>query len=97
MVTLNAYGSILPDKIEEALAACATVRQHSILEPGCERYDFFQHPFDGTRIVFVEEWTSKAHLDTHFEQPAFAEFMQAMTPLFAAPPEIRIFESTLVE
>ena len=97
MVVLTAYATVLPDQIETALEACRSIREVSISEPGCERYDFFQNPFEGTRIVFVEEWTSKEDLDTHFQQPAFAGFMQTITPLLAAPPEIRIFESTLLD
>ncbi len=97
MVLLTAYATVLPDQIETALEACRLIREVSVTEPGCERYDFFQNPFEGTRMVFVEEWTSKAHLDIHFQQPAFAEFMQTMTPLLASPPEIRIFDSTLLD
>ncbi len=96
MVVLTAYGTVLPDKVDAAIDACRTVRSHSVKEPGCERYDFFQSPDDATKIVFVEEWTSKAHLDTHFEQDAFKEFFAAMSSCFAAAPEIKIFEATPV-
>jgi quinol monooxygenase YgiN len=95
MVVLTAYATLLPEQVSQALEACRTVRRHSVLEPGCERYDFFQSPDDPTRITFVEEWTSKAALDTHFQQPAFNEFFAALGPLLRSQPEIRIFESTL--
>lgn len=97
MVVLTAYATLLPDKVEQALEACRTVRGHSVLEPGCERYDFFQSPDDETKIVFVEEWTTKAHLDTHFQQDAFNVFFAAIGGLVQAPPQIRMFESSLYE
>ena len=95
MVVLTAYAHLLPDKVDVAIEACRVVRSQSVLEPGCERYDFFQSSDDPTKVVFVEEWTSKAHLDTHFQQPAFNDFFAVMGPCLVGPPEIRIFESTL--
>ena len=97
MVVLTAYATLLPDQVEQALEACRTVRGHSVLEAGCERYDFFQSPDDETKIVFVEEWTTKAHLDTHFQQDAFNVFFTAFGGFVQAAPVIRIFESTLYE
>jgi len=95
MVVLTAYVSLLPDMIEPALEACRTVRGHSIQEPGCERYDFFQSPDDATKVVFVEEWTTKDHLDTHFQQAAFKEFVVAMDGYIVNPSDLRIFEAIL--
>jgi len=95
MVLLTAYATILPDKVDTALEACRVVRGHSVQEPGCERYDFFQSPDDPAKIVFVEEWSTKSALDVHFQQPAFNEFFAALGPCLASQPEIRIFESTL--
>lgn len=92
---LTAYVSLLPDRVEDALAACRVVRGLSQKEPGCERYDFFQSPDDVARIVFVEEWTTRHDLEVHFQQAAFKEFFATMQPLMSGPPEIRIFESTL--
>lgn len=94
MVVLTAYVSVLPDKIPAALEACRKVRQPSLAEPGCEKYDFFQSPDDPTSIVFVEEWASKQHLDTHFEQTAFKDFFASLSEYLQKPPDIRIFEAT---
>ncbi len=96
MTVLTAYASLKPDQIDTALAACRTVRALSVTEPGCDRYDFYQSPDDATRLVFVEEWTTKADLDLHFLQPAFLEFIAALTPLLQSPPEMRIFEASLM-
>ncbi len=97
MVVLIAYVQVQPDRIAEAIAACTEVRGLSVLEPGCDRYDFFQSPEDATRIVFVEEWDSKAALDLHFLQPAFLNFVATINPWLETASEIRIFESALLE
>jgi quinol monooxygenase YgiN len=96
MVILHAYFSLLPNRVEESLEACRTVREASVTEPGCERYDFFQSPDHATKLVFVEEWTSKADLDTHFLQSAFLNFRDTMESNIAAPTEVRIFEASLL-
>ena len=94
MVVLTAYATVLPDHLELALRECRTVREPSLKEAGCERYDFYQSPDDATKIVFVEEWTSRAHLEAHFEQPHFKAFFGALSPLLAEPPQIKIFEAS---
>lgn len=96
MIVLTAYVSLLPDRIESALDACRTVREHSVKEPGCDRYDFYQNPDDPTKLVFVEEWTSMAALDLHFDQDAFKQFFASMGELMVGPPDLRIFEATLL-
>lgn len=94
MIVLTAYVTLKFECVAAALEACRIVRGHSVLEPGCDRYDFFQSPDDATKVVFVEEWASKAALDTHFEQAAFKEFFATMGDLMVAPPELKIFESS---
>ena len=96
MVTLNGYAQFKSEDLQSALAACETVRQHSVKEAGCLRYDYFQGSRDPNFVVFVEEWASKEALDTHFEQDAFKTFFGTIEPFLTAPPEIRIFESTLL-
>jgi len=94
MIVLTVYVSLRPDQIESALDACRTVRESSVKEPGCDRYDFFQSPDDPTKLIFVEEWTSQAALDLHFEQDAFKQFFASIGELMEGAPELRMFEST---
>lgn len=95
MTILHGYAQFRPDHLTEALAACESVRSASVLEPGCERYDFFQSPRIPGLVVFVEEWTSREHLETHFQQDAFKAFFAAISPFLEREPEIRIFEASL--
>lgn len=95
MVVLTAYAQFVPEKLDSGLAACRTVRTASVKEPGCERYDFFQSPDDPCKVVFVEEWTTMADLETHFEQDAFKTFFLTIADMLVAQPEVRIFEATL--
>ncbi len=95
MIVLTAYAKFSPDHLDAAIVACRTIRGHSVSETGCERYEFFQSPDEPSQVVFVEEWTTRGHLDTHFEQAAFKHFIATIGPLLERPPEIKIFESTV--
>lgn len=93
MVVLTAYVTIKPGHFEAALSACERVRQESVLEPGCDRYDYFVSSRIENKIVFVEEWSNMPALQSHFQQPAFQNFMGAMGELVEGQAEIRIFEA----
>lgn len=93
MVVLTAYVTIKPGHFEAALAACETVRLASVLEPGCDRYDYFVSSRKENQIVFVEEWSTMAALQSHFQQPPFMEFMGVMGDLREGEAEIRIFDA----
>lgn len=90
---MTAYVNLKDDKIAEGIAACEIVRAASILEPGCEVYDFFQSPRNPKEVVFVEEWTTLADLHTHFEQAAFLDFKAKMDDLVETPTVLKIFEA----
>lgn len=97
MVVLTAYATVQPDKVAAALDACRLVHSQSVGEPGCERYDYFQSPDRPNEIVFVEEWTTIEHLNTHFQQAAFNAFMATMSELLAKPAEIRMFDASKID
>ena len=90
MVVLTAYATVQPDKVAAALDACRLVHSQSVGEPGCERYDFFQSPDRPNEIVFVEEWTSVAHLNKQFQQAAFNAVMQTLSTQLVRPAELRL-------
>jgi len=79
-------------KIEEALAACRAVRDPSLLEPGCLRYNFFQNTENPANIIFSEEWESQAALDAHFEMPYFGTFFTQVQGFVTGPPSIRVYD-----
>lgn len=97
MIVLNAYCRLLPDKVEEFSAASIKNMTLALQEEGCERFDFYRSAADPIKYVFVEEWTTRKHLDAHFATAHFGEFMTAVESCLSAEPEIRIFEAKLEE
>ena len=95
MTVLTAYARLKPGAVDQALAACAEVYAKTQGEPGCEKYDYFQNPRDPHLIVFVEEWTTREHLDVHLKLDHVQQFFAVLNPLLAQAPELRIFEAEL--
>jgi quinol monooxygenase YgiN len=70
-------------RIGQALA------QASRGDAGCIGYRFYEDTEHADAFVFVEEWESEETLQQHFATPHIAEFLVALPPLLAAPPDVR--------
>ena len=97
MIVLNAYGFLKPEKIADAKAASKINKARALATHGCLRCDYFLSAEEPNKLVFVEEWATKADLDSSMAQQGFGEFRSALGPCLEAPSEIRIFDATLVE
>ncbi|MCC6686971.1 MAG: antibiotic biosynthesis monooxygenase [Fimbriimonadaceae bacterium] len=95
MIVLTGYCQVQDDKIEEFLEACHENRAKALVEAGCERFDYYMSIEEHMKCVFVEEWSSMAHLEAHFATAHFADFMTKAKECLAREPEVRIFEATL--
>ena len=61
-------------------------------EAGCINYDLHQLPEDPTKFLFHENWTSKAHLDTHLQSPHLKALLPRVDELCVGKPEVKIWE-----
>lgn len=52
------------------------MRATTLVEPGCNKYDFFESAFDPGRFTFVEEWEDGDALRTHSRTPEMAKFQE---------------------
>ncbi|GEM_PF-5373337 len=95
VIVLTAYCQVQEDKIEEFLEACHENRAKALVEPGCDRFDYYMSIEENMKCVFVEEWGTMAHLEAHFATAHFADFMAKAKECLAREPEVRIFEATL--
>jgi quinol monooxygenase YgiN len=66
-------------------------------EPGCISHAVHIDCENPLRLVFIEQWTSRATLAAHFAMPASRDFVRALEPLAAASPTIEIYDATRVE
>lgn len=97
MIVLNARGLLKPEMIGDAKVASKANKARALQTPGCLRCDYFFSSEEPNRFVFVEEWATKADLDASMAQQGFGEVMSALSGCLAGPPDIRIFDATLLE
>lgn len=92
-------GSILAkaEFLDKLLALSLEHVRRSRTEPGCVSHAVHQDAENPLRLVFVEEWTDKAALATHFLVPASREFVKTAMELATTPPLLNIYEAAPVE
>lgn len=73
---------------QEVIALVAPTRKES----GCINYDLHQDLDDQAKVMFHENWTSKAHLDAHLNSPHLQAFRAKAESLLAEPVQILLAE-----
>ncbi len=88
VATMKARPGLEAEVRRTLLALIAPTRQ----EPGCLSYELHQAVGDPATFLFHESWTSKQHLDDHLARPHLAALLARADALFAAPPQITLWE-----
>jgi quinol monooxygenase YgiN len=92
IVTVVATFQAKPGKENELRAALTGLVAPTRKETGCLNYDLHVSPEDPAKFLFHENWTSKAHLDTHLQTPHIKALLPRVDELCVAFPEITIWE-----
>ncbi|MBM3606829.1 MAG: antibiotic biosynthesis monooxygenase [Alphaproteobacteria bacterium] len=74
---------------EACLAAARPCIAGTVKEDGCLSYDVHVSVTDPDKIVFVERWESRAHLDAHMKTPHFLVWRE-QAPQFIASRRVEI-------
>ena len=62
-------------------------------EEGCISYALFSSTEDASKLVFLEEWESKAALDAHLQTPHLKAFSGETGALRDGPSDLCIYEA----
>jgi quinol monooxygenase YgiN len=82
-----------PDARDEVVRLGLEHVRRSRLEPGCLLHSVHHDVEDANRLVFLEHWTDRDALTTHFRVPASRAFAKALGELAAEPPTMEIYEA----
>ena len=91
-ITVVATFPARPGKESELKSALVSLVAPTRQEPGCINYDLHILPEDPAKFLFHENWTSKAHLDTHLRSAHIKALLPRVDELCVALPEIKIWE-----
>src|SRR5687767_4077927 len=62
------------------------------LEGGCQSYEVGEDIESPNTFVIVERWTDLDAQYEHFRNPQFAQLMQSLSDVLAAPPEVTVHD-----
>lgn len=97
MIIVTGSVTARPDALDEVLRHSLEHVRRSRLEPGCILHTVHQDVENPNRVVFVEHWTDRDALMTHFQVPASGAFVQALTDLSDGPTTLDIYEAERLE
>jgi quinol monooxygenase YgiN len=73
---------------QELLSLVAPSRKHA----GCLNYDLHQATDNPAMFLFHENWTNKAALDAHLQQPHVQSVLGKLGALLAEPAQITLWD-----
>jgi|CXWL01.1.fsa_nt_gi quinol monooxygenase YgiN len=83
----------LVDKITEVQAILQAIVAPTRLETGCLSYQLFRNSGHPAEFLFIEEWADEKAIDAHLVTPHMWDALEKVTPLLAAAPIIKKYES----
>ena len=93
MIYLIATLTIKPDSFDKIMEAVRPCLDATRKESGCISYDLHRNVTEPDKLVFVERWESRPHLDAHFTTPHLIAWRDAGEPFFLDR-KIEIIEAT---
>jgi quinol monooxygenase YgiN len=66
-----------PDRIKWIAEQIGILVEVSRREPGCLKYDAFQHEENQAQFMIFESWENKAAWDQHMQMAALTAYLQA--------------------
>ncbi len=91
-ITVIATFQARTGKETELKEALITLVAPTRKEAGCLNYDLHVLPEDPAKLLFHENWTSRAHLEAHLQSAHIQALLPRVDDLCLALPEIKIWE-----
>jgi quinol monooxygenase YgiN len=89
MIVVTSRMIVRPEAQEEFLKTLRGMLEPTRVEPGCTNYSFYQDIENKNAFILVEEWETKADLDSHIHKESYRKLL-ALMDLLSGPPEIKI-------
>ncbi len=96
MVTIIIRMKVSSDKRKELSQTIASLIRSIRTEAGCLRCDLYENVEDGNEFCLLEEWSSRAQMETHLKSERFRVLRGAMN-LLREPYEITFHRQSLPE
>lgn len=85
MIVTLVHVHVLPEHVQDFIAATRRNHEGSIRESGCRRFDVLQSVEDPTRFLLYEAYASEADAAAHKETIHYTAWREAVAPWMAEP------------
>ncbi len=85
MLIVHVHVHVVPDRVEEFIAASHTNAASSLQEPGVLRFDVITDLSDAAHVVLVEVYRDEAAAVAHKQTAHYAEWRDAVADMMAVP------------
>jgi autoinducer 2-degrading protein len=92
VLIVHVHVHVVPDRVEEFLAATLVNARASVDEPGVLRFDVLRDRTDPAHVVLVEVYRDEAAASAHKATPHYATWRDAVADLMAVPRESARFD-----
>ena len=93
MLIVHVHIHVLPDRIEDFLAATLANARASVTEPGVLRFDVLRDQADPTHVILVEVYRDEAGARAHKDTPHYAIWRDTVADMMAVPRESGRFDA----
>lgn len=83
MLIVQVFIQVKPQSIEAFAAASMENAAHSIMEPGCARFDVIQQQDDPARFVLYEAYRTQADNELHKQSAHYLKWREAVADMQA--------------
>lgn len=95
MLKVVAKAVVKEEKLEEYKKLAAELAAETRKENGCIAYELFEDADNGKILTFIEEWESRAALDSHMKTGHFTEIVPKLGKLQESGSELNIYTLVL--
>jgi autoinducer 2-degrading protein len=92
MLVVHVHVHVVPDRVDEFLAATRANAEASVTEPGVLRFDVLTDQADPGHVVLVEVYADEAGAKAHKDTPHYATWRDTVADLMAVPRESTRFD-----
>ena len=85
MLIVHVDVRVLPEHVDDFLAATQTNARSSLTEPGVLRFDVLQDEADPTHVLLDEVYRDNEAAAAHKDTAHYATWRDAVTPMMAQP------------
>lgn len=85
MLVVHVHVRVLPDRVDDFLAATLTNAQASLLEPGVLRFDVLRDDTDPAHVVLVEAYRDADAAAAHKQTAHYATWRDTVADMMAEP------------